>query len=286
VITLDELRGFRTYARGLGAYLSSTLCEAEARARIVRSLAEREQSFLALLEGGVYANPRNPYRRLLAHARIELGDVARLIANDGLETTLSRLHDAGIWLSLAEVKGKEPVRRTGLEFQIAANDLHNPLARRHFEATTGGSRSAGTSFWVDLDDVLHAAAYAVIARAEFGLTRAEGALWFPAPPGVAGMRRALWWSKAGTTLRRWFAQTVPRWRPGEMKRAAFVRWTVLASRRAGRPCPLPSTFRRRRPRGSRAGSRIASAKGIPQCSSDRRAPDSAPAPPRPKRASI
>jgi phenylacetate-coenzyme A ligase PaaK-like adenylate-forming protein len=38
---------------------------------------------------------------------------------------------------------------------------------------------------------------------------------------------------------RWFAQTVPSWRPGQFKRAAFVRWNAWASRRAGRPLPSP-----------------------------------------------
>jgi hypothetical protein len=223
----------------LQEFLSEPLAAHDARRLIERNLASREDRFLALLERGVYGNSRSPYLRLLRRAGAELGDVAALVRAVGVEAALSRLHDAGVWLSLGEAKGKEPIRRGDFEHRVDRSDLHNRLASRHFQGRTGGSRSGGTMFWVDLDDVVEGSAYAVLARSGFGLEHAAGTIWLPAPPGVAGMRRALWWAKAGMDIRRWFAQSVPRWRPGELRRAGFVRWTVAASRRAGRPLPAP-----------------------------------------------
>ena len=206
---------------------------------ISRNLASRETHFLMLLERGVFNNRRSPYARLFAHAGIELRDVAAMVSADGIEATLGRLHDHGVWLALAEAKGRQPVRREGLEFTIGPHDLHNTLISRDFEGTTGGSRSSATRFWVDLGDVLQASAYASLARIGHGVGDAEGTIWLPAPPSPAGIRRALWWSKAGMHIRRWFSQSVPRWRPGEFKRAAFLRWNASASRRAGRAIPGP-----------------------------------------------
>ena len=117
---------------------------------ISRNLASRETHFLMLLERGVFNNRRSPYARLFAHAGIELRDVAAMVSADGIEATLGRLHDHGVWLALAEAKGRQPVRREGLEFTIGPHDLHNTLISRDFEGTTGGSRSSATRFWVDL----------------------------------------------------------------------------------------------------------------------------------------
>jgi hypothetical protein len=236
--TVAGLTGFARYARSLPRFLAEPLSEADARARIARDLAAREERFLALL-GGVFADLRSPYLRLFERAGIEQGDVAALVREDGLEPALRRLYDEGVWLSLAETRGKEPVRRGDWTLEIDRRDLRNRLATAHFQGSTGGSRSSGRVFWVDLRDVFDSSAYAVLLSRAFGLDGRRGAIWFPAPPGVAGMRRALWWSKSAVRIERWFAQTVPRLRPGELRRAAFVRWTVAASRRTATPLPRP-----------------------------------------------
>jgi hypothetical protein len=238
-VNLNSLLGFARYARGLSQFLAEPLSEREAYRMISANLSSREQRFLTLLKRGVFGIPHSPYRALFGQAGIQLEDVALLVRTGGLESALSQLYDAGVWLSLAESKGKEPIRRGGREIHSGPLDLHNRGITRHFEGSTGGSRSSGTRFWVDLGDVLDASTYAVLTRKAFGLENADAALWLPAPPGVAGMRRALWWSKAGTDVRRWFAQSVPHWASGDLKRAAFIRWTLTASRLAGRPLPAP-----------------------------------------------
>jgi hypothetical protein len=239
VSLLYDASGFARYARGLRTFLAEPLLEPAARQIISHNLASREAHFLTLLGRAVFDDEHSPYARLFRHAGIELGDVAGMVRADGIEATLGCLHDKGVWLALAEAKGKQPVRRGELEFTIGANDLHNKLISRDFEGTTGGSRSSGTRFWVDLEDVRHVSAYMTLARSGHDIARADGTIWLPAPPGVAGIRRALWWSKAGMRITKWFAQSVPRWRPGEFKRAAFVHWTASASRRAGRALPRP-----------------------------------------------
>jgi hypothetical protein len=235
---LAELRGFADYARSLPRYLAQPVSEEDARRRIARDLETRDERFLTLLDA-VFADRRSAHRALFERAGIERDDVAAIVKADGLEPALRRLHQAGVWLSLAEMRGKQPVRRGDWRLEVGSENLMNPLATPHFQASTGGSRSGGTTFWVDLRDVLESSAYAVLLARAFGLVGRRAAIWFPAPPGVAGTRRALWWSKSGVQLERWFAQTVPRWRPGELRRAGFVRWTTAAARRAGTPLPAP-----------------------------------------------
>jgi len=236
---LAELRGFADYARRLPRFLTEPLSVEDATRRIAGDLAAREERFLTVL-GGVFADPRSPYKLLFERAGIELGDVAAMVRADGIEPALRRLRAAGVWLSLAETRGKEPVRRGDWSLRIDRRDLANRLASPHFRASTGGSRErGGTAFWVDLRDLEQTSAYAVLLAHSFGVVGRRTAIWFPAPPGVAGTRRALWWSKSGVELERWFAQTAPRWRPGELRRAAFVWWTAAAARRASSPIPMP-----------------------------------------------
>jgi hypothetical protein len=241
VPALAELRGFADYARRLPRFLADPMSTEDATRRIAGDLAVREARFLAVV-GSVLADPRSPYRLLFERAGAELGDVAAMVRDDGIEPALRRLRAAGVWLSLAETRGLEPVRRGDWSFQVDRRDLANRLVTGHFRASTGGSRArGGTAFWVDLRDLEHTSAYAVLLAHAFGLVGRRAAIWFPAPPGVAGTRRALWWSKSGVRLERWFAQTAPRWRPGELRRAAFVRWTAAAAQRVGNPLPLPES---------------------------------------------
>jgi hypothetical protein len=234
-----ELRGYARYARGLSAFLANPLGEHEARGMIADGLGARAEHLLRLIDWGVFKNPASPYLPLFERGGVELGDVAGMLRSEGVDATLSRLLDAGVSLSLAEASGKEPIRRGNWEMSIEGKDLRNPLASPHFAGRSGASRSPGRTVGVDLRDVLQTSAYVTIARRAFGLEGTDCALWFPAPPGVAGIRSALWWSKAGATVRRWFAQAVPRWTYGEVRTAALVRATVWASRWAGRPVPAP-----------------------------------------------
>ncbi len=61
------------------------------------------------------------------------------------------LRRPGVRVSLDEFKGRRPIERSGLHLDVRASDFDNPLARSHFEASTGGSRGVGTRLMIDLD---------------------------------------------------------------------------------------------------------------------------------------
>jgi hypothetical protein len=138
---LRDITMYGRYAAGLRGYLKRPLSPEQCAAMLERQRRACGETFLRILERAVYANPRSPYRRLLRHAGIEHGDVAALVADHGLEPTLERLHDAGVHVRLAEVKGRRPIARPGLELPVSENDFDNPLLRPHFEGRSGGSSS-------------------------------------------------------------------------------------------------------------------------------------------------
>ncbi len=235
----SELRGFGSYLAALRRYLQQPLTQEEAVTRIRRQLERREDAFLEILGPGVFQNPRSPYLALFREAGVEQADVARLVRDEGLEPALERLYDVGVRVTLEESRGHSPIRRGGTEFPTRATDFANPLAASHFEVRTGGSRSGGTPVGWNFALIDYAAGYNMLLLTAHGLQSAPTATWRPAPPGAAGLSAVLTHAKLEEPVRRWFSQTEPGWRGASAKHALLTRATVVVSRLAGRPLPMP-----------------------------------------------
>jgi len=129
--------------RALPSLLRTPVSPAEARGALARRLMERETAFLALVDARVYRQATSPYRRLLEAAPgCEFGDLERLVCREGVETALHRLFRAGVYLTVDELKGRQPVRRGGTTFQVGPGTLSRPDARvlaieRHAPERTG-----------------------------------------------------------------------------------------------------------------------------------------------------
>jgi hypothetical protein len=228
------------WVTGLRGYLREPLTGDQCRVRLERQLATREEWLLRILEGAVFTNDRIPYRHLLDHAGIELGDVARLVREEGAEGTLCRLYDAGVYVTLDEFRGRRPISRPGLELSpVGLHDFDNPLMTRHFEARTSGSRTGGTRVNVDLDLLAHEAGYHHLFLSAFGLDDRPHAVWYPVPPGSAGMKCLLRQAKLGRGTERWFAHNTHSLRRANLKFAAFTASVVLGSRLWGQPLRKP-----------------------------------------------
>ncbi len=236
---LRELYGTARFIAGLPAFLRQPPAEKTIRATVQHDLAHRGGNFLSLLERAVFAFPDRPYARLFVHAGLELGEVRRLVEREGLEGALSILHDAGIYLSLDEFKGRRPIRRGSLEIVTRAEDFDNPLGGPGISATSGGSRSRGTRLNVDLAHFARDALYIALERDMHGLAGRPTAMWRPPLPWGAGLKTMICSARAGILYDRWFAQQVTRFDRHGWKYAATTMATVVTSRLAGRRIPMP-----------------------------------------------
>src|SRR5262245_33782018 len=234
---LDRIRGNVRYAAGLRGFLRETLTENQASALVREQLEGRAESFLRILEFGVYAKPQSPYRKLLQHVRIEFEDVARLVRQRGVEGALRSLRDSGVHVTLEEFKGRAVIRRPGLEFVARPQDFDNPLLAKHYAARTGGSRSVGSRVLIDLDLLTQEAAYARHLLAAQRAMDRPIAVWYPAPPNSSGLKWAFRTAKLGFAPERWFSQTRMAGLTGDARAAVFAYSTFLASWLLGRPLP-------------------------------------------------
>lgn len=236
---IDDLKIFGRYAWGLGDFFRTPLRPDDCSRMIGDQLRNREKSFLRILELGVYGNPASPYLKLLRHAGIEYGDFVELVSGDGIEEALLKVYEAGVYLTLNEFKGRQPVRRSGLEFPTRPRDFDNPFLAKYYEARSSGSRSRGTRIIIDLDLLTHEAAYFHLFLESFGLSARPLGSWRELPPVAAGMKLALRYARLGKPLERWFSQSRLSFGFKNFKFYAFTMYSILASRVFGNPVPMP-----------------------------------------------
>ena len=235
----NDLKMFARYAVGLKGYLRKTLTLDECRQMLVHQLEIREESFLRVLERGIYANPQSPYRRLLKHAGVEFTDVVNLVRQYGVEGALGQLYEGGVYVTLDEFKGRRPIKRPGIEFETLPQDFDNPLLAKHYEARSSGSRGVGTRVIIDLDLLTHEAAYLRHFLTAFDLASRPTGIWFQVPPVTAGMKQVLRYAKLGKAVEKWFAQSKLSLNPRAIKFLFFTEYTLYASRILGKPIPIP-----------------------------------------------
>ena len=170
---------------------------------IQHRLARREKDFLALAARFIYGRPASPYRRLLRLAGCELGDLERLVRQEGLEGTLRELLRRDVYLTVDEFKGRRPAVRGTTTIDVRPDLLRNPCAMSHALLQTGGSRGRSTPVPVDLAFVRDRAADATLVFAGWGGTSWRRAVW--GVPGGAATIHALEFSIVPTGLARWFS---------------------------------------------------------------------------------
>src|SRR5262249_18552973 len=210
---------------------------ADARTTIQQRLRRREEDFLALAARFIYGRPASPYRRLLQLAGCELGDLERLVRQEGLEGSLGELLRRGVYLTVDEFKGRRPVVRGATTIDVRPHLLRNPGATSHAPLQTGGSRGGATPVSVDLAFVRDRAADATLVFAGWGGTMWRRAGW--GVPGGAAMIHALEFSIVPSGLTRWFSMLDvggPGLHPRYRWSARALRWASLLARR---PVPAP-----------------------------------------------
>src|SRR5437764_14562859 len=88
---LSELGGAARLLLLPRAYRRAQMHNAEASAILQTRLQRRQEDFLDLAEHTIYRHPSSPYYSLLRVAGCELGDLERLVRQQGLQDALGGL---------------------------------------------------------------------------------------------------------------------------------------------------------------------------------------------------
>jgi hypothetical protein len=225
---------FGSRVRGM---LDETITIEEASRSIREGVRRRRERFLVKLEATVYANPRSPYRKLLAAAGCDPGDVKRLVETEDLEGALKTLARAGVYVSYEEFKCRIPTVRGSQTFHFRIDDFNNPLLTEHFSTTTGGTRGAPSRVPTDVDSIRELAPHWAVFLAENGCLDAPLIFWTPGHAGIAS--RYLACALSNQKYAHWFVSEEMKSVKGRLY-AACVHW--LARQAGGFPRPARAPF--------------------------------------------
>lgn len=235
---LSSLVNGIVFYRALAAYLRTPLDRTGVQEIVVKRLDAREARFLQVVRSAIYDRSDSPYRTLLKAAGCEFGDVAALVRDRGIEDTLRHLADSGVYVTLDEFKGTEPIRRFGQEFPIRVEAFDNPSPGAHYVARTGATQSSGRPVPISLDSLAEQSVDLALTLGAWGIGSAGAAQWFPTYPGT-GLNNVLRFAKVGIRLSRWFTQVDPRDYYLAPKARMLTGLVFLAGRRTGMPIPSP-----------------------------------------------
>ena len=177
-----------------------------ARTSIKKRVETREENFLNFVEKGVFQYSSSPYLNLLGPKHIQFNDLKNWVAKDGIEGSLRRLENEGVYFTVDEFKGKVPVVRNGVEFRCQEGMFDNPFLSYVYEVRSGATRSAGTRVRIDFDYLHQRSLYDAMLLSIHGCLRAPIANWFPVFPGAPGINSSLRFAHIGNPARRWFSQ--------------------------------------------------------------------------------
>jgi hypothetical protein len=201
--SLQEVTAGASFFLGVPAFVRSRIAGDAARAILDRRRRSRPDDFLALTRRSIYLNPRSPYRRLLALAGCEYGDLEALVTREGLDEALSVLFRQGVYLKLDEFKGRRPARRSSTTIEVEPGQLANPQPAPHIRAQTSGSRGPRVPVPLTLAAIHDRAVNTWLTLEARGGLGWRHAYWGAPGAYVSSVLRC---GRAGTPIARWFSQ--------------------------------------------------------------------------------
>jgi len=236
---IGQMLAYGRFAFGLRRYLMEQATPEIGRHMIEQRQRNREANLLTMVKRAIYEYEASPYLSLLRHAGCEHGDFERMVRSDGIDATLMRLRDAGVYVTIEEFKGKQPLVRGSTVFQCRPHDFDNPFLHRSIRTASSGTRGAGTQTTVNLERSRHSALSHAVALSAHGISGSPTVLWLPILPSSAGFGMLLQSSKMGVPPLRWFSPVAARAvRPSLAKRLATL-YVVYAGRLFGARMPVP-----------------------------------------------
>jgi hypothetical protein len=201
---LAELRDYGRIAAGIARMQREPLCSDPEK--FVRDrLLNRQNAFLDVVQRVIFSQPHHPYYQMFQLAGCEFGDLAGQIRRGGLEGTLSRLRQEGVYLSHNEWKGKVPIVRSGREIPGGAGRFTNPLVYGWLENSSSGSTGAPVLSARSSAALADGRLYQMLRAREFATARCAWIDVKPILPAPYGLNSALRGRRAGTPIERWFS---------------------------------------------------------------------------------
>lgn len=239
-MNVTRARQLAAVAWGFQKYLRSPLTLQKAADDIRLRLDGRQKNFLRVARELVYDNPFSPYRKLLLWAGCTYADLEDTVRREGIEKTLEKLRDEGVYLTLEEFKATSPIVRRGLTIEPLEADFDNPVFMgKGIEGSTSGSRSRGTRVLYDWHFFAEEAANELILYETHGISGWSSALWMPQLPAISGIHNLLINIKFHRPFDKWFSHLREEMIPLSLRDRLELAYIVCLCRGYGLRVPKP-----------------------------------------------
>ncbi|MBN2060680.1 MAG: hypothetical protein JW882_09730 [Deltaproteobacteria bacterium] len=240
---INNIKMYGRFLLGLRSYLRHTISLEEAQAIVKRRMTEREGNFLRLVEKGIFGYPSSPYLPLLKMAGCEMGDIRNMVKSKGLENTLLALHEAGVYITFEEFKGRKPIIREGKTFYVKDHDFDNPYLHYCYRVESGGTTGAGIRVGTDLNHLADRAPNLILAYDANGVLHMPTAIWFGILPDPSGINTILTAVRFGNVPLKWFTPVVSSDLRPSLKYRLATKYFITLGRMFGLSIPRPEPVR-------------------------------------------
>ncbi len=206
MVLTSNLKTYFQLVLALRNFLRETLSLEQCKEIVKKRLEDRDKNFIEIVKRNIYGNEKSPYLKLLKLSGCEFGDFRSSVLRDGIEKTLEKLLESGVYLTYDEFKGRKEVIRGGKSFMFKASDFDNPSLSYHLTVQTGGTTGAGVKVPVEFKYLSQIAVHQAFLFEIYGLWEIPFAIWFPIFPGAAGVNTLLRNTKVGKPPLKWFSQ--------------------------------------------------------------------------------
>jgi phenylacetate-coenzyme A ligase PaaK-like adenylate-forming protein len=196
-------KAYLNFALALRGFAKNTVTETEVRNTIRKQIENREDNFIRMLKTNVFDYSRSPYLDLFKAAKLGHSDVERMVAQQGLETTLEELYDANVYVTFEEFKGRVPLKRGTVERQLDASDFDNINLNPILVEQSSGSTGKPTRTKMDLDHIAQIAKHVALEYNVNGDYSSTVMRWAGLLPSEA--QSALHHAHMGKVVERWFS---------------------------------------------------------------------------------
>jgi len=206
---LAAARGMLSLVSELEKFFRHQVTLEQAREDIKRGLDQRENAFLDLVRAQIYERGDGVYFRLLRMAGCDFADLESHVGHNGLENTLQKLAEEGVYLTSDEFRGKKELVRGGRSVPVFPIDFKMPDTDHGLMLTqSSGSRHKAQRYAFSLDRVSMLSRSTCVFFSAHDLFDHAHAIYDAILPTSGGLRYLLTFAKFGIKVDRWFARQV------------------------------------------------------------------------------
>jgi hypothetical protein len=180
-----------------------------AQEEIKKIMERRVDSFLALAKTQIYDRADSPYLKLYQMVQCDYADLERETRRHGLEATLEKLAREGVYVTSEEFKGKTPIVRGSLSFQVTPEDFSCVGSSPGFNIQSSGTKNPPVHSNVTFEWLRTRALVMSIFFSAHDLFSHQHAIYDSILPASGGINTVLIFSSIGVAPARWFARWLP-----------------------------------------------------------------------------